>query len=896
MSGVSVMYWNARGLSSKINELAELIRVENIDIACVSETHLTDNIKLRDIQNYTTIRRDRATHLGGLVMIIRNGLRFKEYVVGASSLLECMGIVLEPVGSSKTPTVIINTYLPGGARNSDIQTYFKTDLERILPANKKDLAIFMMGDLNAKHKTWNNQKNNKAGNILYDFLQNCEYTAAYPPEHTYVPLSDKKAESTIDLLISNGLVGFSRPFVRHIFTSDHVPVFVSIHNNSQVIVQNMRPNYHKANWRKFRTSLDAQLYDLALNLSARDCSTVHIDDAIERITNATGIALKWSVPLEKPSRNGSFLTEEIRKDIQKRNYFKRRWLRSHQQADKSSYNELNRAIRIQLAILNKNRISNEIQKCAPGDSKLYKAIKNRKHKTVPPLLDKDNPRLYNDSDKAAALANHFRKTHDNPLARSDLVFTCCVNECVRKYLASPSDNARITVSSKEVHAVVKALKNGKSPGPDNLPSIAIKNFSQQGYHILTEIFNACLNIYYFPKCWKVSCTVPVHKPGKDPTDRTSYRPIALLSVLSKVFERIINIKINEIVIVNDILPNQQFGFRKSHSTTHALTLLYGSIKTGFKKKETTGVLSFDIEKAFDRVWHNGLIYKLIKLNFPRPIVCIVNSFLNDRHFYVRVGGGVSDLKDAPWGVPQGSALSPSLYNLFIYDIPTQLPGDNTNLMLYADDTLIYTSDRMINKINNNLTSSSEIIYKFYSKWKIGINRTKTTLTCFTHRKTKQLPDVSLRINEEDIEWRSALKYLGVTLDSHLTLKTQASLSCAKVDNAIRVLYPYINRQSSLSNQLKIHIYKTYLLPILTYAAPLTGQMCKTTFKMMETKQNKCLRMLLGISWDSFTSNKVLHTTSGLDNLEEIFRKHRESFLHSCSISENVIIRELIEHC
>lgn len=110
------MYWNARGLSGKFNELAELVRVENIDIACVSETHLTDNIQLRDIPNYNMIRHDRLTHLGGLVMLIRKGIKFDEVDLGTTDLLEYVGIIIEPVGKAKNSTIILNTYLPGGGK------------------------------------------------------------------------------------------------------------------------------------------------------------------------------------------------------------------------------------------------------------------------------------------------------------------------------------------------------------------------------------------------------------------------------------------------------------------------------------------------------------------------------------------------------------------------------------------------------------------------------------------------------------------------------------------------------------------------------------------------------------------------------------------------------------
>jgi hypothetical protein len=408
---------------------------------------------------------------------------------------------------------------------------------------------------------------------------------------------------------------------------------------------------------------------------------------------------------------------------------------------------------------------------------------------------------------------------------------------------------------------------------------------------LTVIFNACLTIGYFPSSWKKALTVAVPKSGKDPSNVTSYRPIALLNIFSKIFEKIINRQLRNLQTTNNTLPDFQFGFRSGHSTNHALTILHQDISLALTRKQTTGVLAFDIEKAFDRVWHKGLIYKMHRQNFPDYLIKIIHSFLTDRTFLVNIGMCHSVPQTIPWGVPQGSALSPTLYNIFISDFPV---SSDTAIkeILYADDTLIYISDRNIAKISNSLTQTAESIFKYYNKWKIKVNTSKTTLTGFTRRTTKQLPITPLTICGSDVPWTDELKYLGITFDKRLTMTTHINTCRSKVDAAIRMLYPFINRRSQLDSQLKIHLYKTYIRPLLCYGFTLLTTMNKTNWKKLESTQNKCLRMLLDIKWDTFTRTSEVLSISQTQSLHDFTLKTYDSFIEKCKESDNRLIKNL----
>lgn len=197
--------------------------------------------------------------------------------------------------------------------------------------------------------------------------------------------------------------------------------------------------------------------------------------------------------------------------------------------------------------------------------------------------------------------------------------------------------------------------------------------------LLTKIFNACLFLGYFPSCWKLAKVIGLKKSGKDETIPSNYRPISLLPSLGKLLERLIRDRLLKYTKHID----EQFGFRQSHSTIQQLARVTQHIAHNLNLNTPTGMFLLDIEKAFDTVWHNGLLHKLIKNNVPLDLVKLVQSYLSNRKFRVHMQNSTSDYYNVPAGVPQGSVLGPILFIVYINDIPKQ---PHTQLACFADDT------------------------------------------------------------------------------------------------------------------------------------------------------------------------------------------------------------------
>ncbi|GBN93578.1 RNA-directed DNA polymerase from mobile element jockey [Araneus ventricosus] len=238
-----------------------------------------------------------------------------------------------------------------------------------------------------------------------------------------------------------------------------------------------------------------------------------------------------------------------------------------------------------------------------------------------------------------------------------------------------------------------------------------------------------MTLGHFPTRWKTATVVPILKPGKDPTDTTSYRPISLLPSLSKIAEHLILKRLNNYLKENNVLCPEQFGFREKLSTSHQLIRVVEYVTEGFANKQKTGAVFLDIQKAFDRVWQDGLIHKLIHYKTPSYLIKLIDSYFLERKFAVRVKNELSSTKNINAGVAQGSKIGPTLFALYINDIPKQF---NTLLCMYADDTAILARNKNPNYIQIALNRHLKALEDWFIKWKIEINVSKTEAIMFTN--------------------------------------------------------------------------------------------------------------------------------------------------------------------
>lgn len=362
---------------------------------------------------------------------------------------------------------------------------------------------------------------------------------------------------------------------------------------------------------------------------------------------------------------------------------------------------------------------------------------------------------------------------------------------------------------------------------------------------ITHLINAVIKFSYFPPQWKTAVIAPIKKPKKPPDIASSYRPISLLDTIAKITESFIAQLIKNHINEHNILISEQFGFRERHSATHQVYRLVEQITTGKANKQKTAAVFLDVSKAFDKVWINGLIYKLINYKFPPHLVHLIKSFLNNRNFHVKIKNALSDNYPCHAGVPQGSILAPTLYSIYTNDAPKYL---FTNYATFADDTCIYAINHNRKYAIVSINKHLKLLSNYFHKWKIAINVDKTKTILFENISRNNRDKQKIILRNTPLPWSETAKYLGIELDRNLTFGQHIQKSLKKFREMKTKLYPLIAKNSELSTKNKLLLYNSQLRPLITYGCPVWAYAAKTHIKTLCRAQNGVIRQILNIPW------------------------------------------------
>lgn len=882
---ISIMIWNAQSIRNKLLETSDFLNKDQIHLCLLSETWLRPHDSL-SMHNYTIYRKDRAgvdintrNRGGGVAIAIRNDI--------VHSQLPDLGTkVIESIGLEVNGMHFYAVYFPGSKLTPAKLVHFKEDISKLTSIRKKYL---IGGDLNSKHRFWNCVKANKAGNILYSEMISRNFILLHPPTPTYFPpQANRSLPSTIDIAITNGRIEAKNVHTENALSSDHLPVLFEVDSriNQKPILPTTRC-YAKANWKEFKLAIDNKI-DLANCILQ---SKIGIDNAIRDFVTCLQEAENIAVPLQYNSSRLRRLDPDIISLISLRNYMRRQAQRNHSSDSKKQVNLLNRKIKVLVANSKNEAWNNKLLNIPRNSKSLWKVTKivsNNLNK-IPPLKDDNDRFILTDSGKADIIGKAFNSAHSityNDTSDSSTESAINGSSLLLNYLCPEVKEANLP-TPKEIKSVIYKVKIRKSPGIDGISNTLLKNIPLKGIIFLMHIFRACFKLSYFPDEWKHARVIPIPKSGKDLSRATNYRPISLLNSLSKIFEKIIVKRINAHLSANDILPDEQFGFRQCHSTNHQLLRVFKFIKHSFVLKESTGMLTFDVEKAFDSVWHKGLLYKMTKLKFPMYITKLVQSFLHKRSFHVLINGSVSKTYNIIAGVPQGSVLSPILYNIFTSDLKITTCEKG----MFADDTSVQNAGKNPKKILKNLNSASKQLSDYCRKWKIKLNDDKTQAAFFTRRRAaKWYPSDKVSVLNSEISWNDHIKTLGVTLDKSLTFQKHIDLTVDKSLRHFAALYPLLNRKSKLNVDNKTTIYKAIIRSTLLYACPVWGECAKSHISKLQTIQNKCLKVIFDLP--SRYPTYDLHKIANIPTIQVQIAKISEKFRSKLLSSDNQLIRQL----
>lgn len=859
MASLRVATWNINGLSPNINELEALIASNNLDVVLISESHATSrsSYRLKGFQIYCTPHPDGGAHAGS-ALVIRSSLKHCLLEAYSTNHLQATSVRLEDRAGPVTLSAI---YCPPKhiITNSMFSDYFKTLGNRFISG----------GDWNAKHTFWGSRLSVTRGRQLKICIDRHRYRPLSTGEPTYWPTDPKKKPDLLDFFVTKGLSPFFTKVESSLDgSSDHTPAILTL---SLTVASREGPillHNKKTDWEGFRSYLTDHI-NLRTPLKTAD----DIEEACKYITNMIQTAAWRNTPSLPIASDPMFQPAEIKNKIAEKRRLRRIWHRSRHPSDKSMLNKAIKDLKLCLEEHKNNILRLNLESMSPsarGEHSLWKATKHvhgPQQSNHPIRCQSSWART--DKDKAEAFAMYLAKVFqpnesNNQETDVDSILNQDIQLCLPIKPTSPREIAR----------EVKLLNPKKAPGFDLITPRILKELPRKCITFLACLFNATYRVGYFPNLWKVSEIVMIHKDGKPPHESSSYRPISLTPVLSKLWERIFLKRLSEVINEHEVIPGHQFGFRKAHSTTEQVHRVYHTIRQCFENKKYCSAAFLDVQQAFDRVWHKGLLSK-IKEKLPHSVFHILKSYLSNRLFQVKQGDARSSLFPINAGVPQGSVLGPILYNIYTSDLPTL---DDVTVATYADDIAFLAVDDDPTTASEKLQRLLDATTAWFQKWRIKASSHKSNHITFTLRKENCAP---VHLMGSVLPQTDCVKYLGFHLDRRLTWKHHIKIKRDQVNLKFRNLYWLMGRNSVLSLDNKLLIYNSILKPIWTYGIQLWGVASKSNVMCLQRVQNNILKNIVNAPW--FARNDEIHEYLNIatvaSEIERYKKHHVERLTH-----------------
>ena len=574
----------------------------------ISETHFTSrsHFTLPGYDTCLTHHPDDRAH-GGTAILIKSHIAYA--VLPSFATPELQSTIITVQGPHRSITIAA-TYCPPrfNLKASTFEMFFQS----------LGACFVAGGDFNSKHSLWGSRLDTTKGRELAMVIRKHNYAILSTGTPTYWPTDPNKIPDLLDFFILSGLsTSYADIHPSYDLSSDHSPIIATL---STTIYQNkMQPRLHnsRTNWDTYKAGIRR-----LLNVNWKLQSQEDIDAAITHFTNSLRRAATAATPLAgscgTPAPSDScpsteqlshFLPSHIKHLVALKRKARSQWQKTHSPGSRHKFNQASNALKRALTEYRNASFTAYITTLNRDDCTLWRSIRsNRKPQTPNPPIRLNStppgPWAATDKDKADLFATYLEDVftpHDQAL-----------DQAIETELAKPvqSTTRLPKFTLQPLQQEIKMLKTRKAPGMDNITSQMLQELPEEGLIKLLHIYNAIVQCNYWPADFKSAQIIMVLKPGKDPTDVTSYRPISLLSTLSKLLEKLISQRISIDTDPNTWVPYHQFSFRKAHSTLQQCHRITHTVNTALEHKRYCTAAFLDVSQAFDKVWHPGLLYKL----------------------------------------------------------------------------------------------------------------------------------------------------------------------------------------------------------------------------------------------------------------------------------------------
>ena len=856
---MSIIQWNCRGIASSSEQIKTLFRDTDAKILCLQETKIGNkpfNPGLSyNFHGSTPLPAARAQ--GGTGFIIHKSINFIPIQlhtdlqacavqVHIDKKVTLCSLYLEP----KLEDHLFD--VAGDSRPLEI-----TDLQNLV--DQLPSPFILMGDFNAKHTLWGESMCDRWGILIEQLLDTNDIVLMNDGQPTRYDIFHNSS-SAIDLSLCSSSIrlDYNWSVNKDLYGSDHWPIML---HSSHNIPSPCQPKWkiEEADWKSYEnaTEIDRNVNDFPSPVHAYQHLTNKILDSADKfIPRTVGMPRRPVVPWwNKDCKVARKVT---------RTCF-RRYLRSPCEANKIAYA---RARAKQKRIFKKaKRLSwrkyiSEISAKTPS-SQIWKKIRKLQGKYTPnptPVL-KDGDRYISDTKGVAELlAKHFASI--SSAAHYSQEFQAIRSSTVIvPPISSNTESFNLPFSMKEMQNALSS-SSLTSPGEDDIRYEMLHHLKGITKEFLLNILNGLWSSNTSPDSWHTSIVVPGLKPGKDSELPQSYRPIALTSCVCKLYERMVNNRLIWYLESKNLLSNRQFGFRKNRSTLDPMLMLSREIQNAFANQNQVVGVFFDLEKAYDTTWRDGILKQLASWGVGGNMFSCIKDFLSKRYIKVRIGSELSSPYLQEEGVPQGSVLSVTLFAVAINSLMASLPH-GVQGSLFVDDFAVYCSGPNAAQACRNIQTAINAASTWAKTrgFKFSPLKTKAIRFCRT-RKREEIP--TLFLDNTILPYEDEVKFLGVIFDKKLTFGPHIHDLCYRAKLSMNILKVVSNFDWGADRETLLRLYKSLCLSKLDYACQIYGSACKTLLEKLDVVHNLGLRICTGAYRTSPVAS--LYVDSGLPPL------------------------------